>query len=589
MHMKSTILNSLIFASFLAGNMNAHAQFIPGDIKSVGLTNAVPDVPIWYDGTANRVKIGPIVPLANQLADHATWEPWVSVVGEKVFLIECNKYTDDGAGNQRYVVALQPAATGTAASAKLAEGFYDDAGVPYTNAISSRQDGNPGRVYGDRRYDGVNFVVGGEADPQDQGNFFNSGGRFDPNTVPLYQNAASLQQRCGLLQCFSLNLSTFQQTPLCKAFDGNSLGHPEFLQRTDASNQQRGRFGGGIAALDNGNFAAVIDDRSPFFDGGNPGNETIALVFKPDGTAVTNSFLVAPVEAWSDPSGFKGGFCVRAGNTLNFYDNTAKPLALQVDFNALSGLSQSTGRGDGDKIASDIRSPYVYYASAGWLTVWNGTNGAYLAQYKYTDQMDDTATHDRVDVACDSQGTVCVAWDGKPTNQPVGTNADQVFSFNQIIARVLHFDGTNVTPLTATFFPFINHDGNTNSILGYQMENSNLDMTTRYICIAAKGLINSTNNWAAGPDSAAQTTVYTVINNPGYVAPRISATISETNLVISWSASAGDVQLQSTAAVDPTAWANVSPQPATALVNGDTYQKTISLAAGNLFFRLVSP
>jgi len=558
-------------------------------VKSVGLTNAVPDVPIWYDGTANRVKIGPIVPLLNQLADHNTWEPWVSVVGEKVFLIECNKYTDDGAGNQRYVVALQPAASGTSASAKLAEGFFDDTGKPYTNAISSRQDGNPGRVYGDRRYDGVNFVVGGEADPQDQGNFFNSGLRFDPSTVPLYQTASGNQQRCGLLQCFSLNMSTLKQTPTCLAFDGNSLGHPDFLQRTDADNQQRGRFGGGMASLDNGNFAAVINDRSPFFEGGNPGNETLAVVFKPDGTAITNSFLVSPVEAWTDPAGFKGGFCVRAGSTLNFYDNNGVPISLLVDFNAQSGLAQSTGRGDGDKIAGDIRSPYVYYASGGWLTVWNGTNGAYLAQYKYTDQMDDTASHNRVDVACDSQGTVCIAWDGKPTNLQVGTNSDQSFGNNQIIARIFHFNGSTVAPITSTFFPFINHDGNTNSILGYKMENSNLDMTTRYICIAAKGLINSTNNWAGGPDSAAQTTVYTVINNPAYVAPKASVTTSGGNLVVSWPASAGDCQLQSTAAVSPTAWAGVSPQPATTLVNGDTYQKTVALASGNLFFRLVSP
>lgn len=588
--MKSTLRSSLLIASCFAGCVGASAQFIPGDLKSVGLTNAVPDVPIWYDGTANRVKIGPIVPLANQLADHSTWEPWVGVVGEKVFLIECNKYADDGQqANQRYVVALQPAAAGTAANAKLADGFFDDTGVPYTNAISSRQDGNPGRVYGDRRYDGVNFVVGGEADPQDQGNFFNSGNRFDPNTVPLYQNAAGLQQRCGLMQCFSLNMTTLKQTPTCLAFDGNSLGHPEFLQRADASNQQRGRFGGGIAALDNGNFAAAFNDRSPFFDGGNPGNETIAMVFKPDGTAITNAFLVSPVEAWSDPCGFKGGFCVRAGSTLNFYDNTGLPIAVQVDFNSLSGLSQSTGRGDGDKITSDIRSPYVYYTSGGWLTVWNGTNGAYLAQYKYTDQMDDTATHNRVDVGCDSQGTVCIAWDGKPTNLPVGTNSDQVFANNQIMARVFRFNGSTVTPITSTFFPFINHDGDTNSILGYKMENSNVDMTTRYICIAGKGLINSTNNWAAGPDSAAQTTVYTVINNPAYVAPKLTATVSGANLVVTWPASAGDCQLQSTTSVKPTAWAPVSPQPATALVNGDTYQKTVSIAAGNSFFRLVSP
>src|ERR1041384_2203054 len=141
-------------ASLLAACSPAVAQFIPGGVSSVGLTQAVPDVPIWYDATNNRVQIGPIVPLANQFADHNTWEPWVSVVGEKVFTIECNKFADDLAlANQRYVLALQPAVAGTYANARLAEGFYDDTGTRYTNSISSRQDGNPGRVYGDRRYD----------------------------------------------------------------------------------------------------------------------------------------------------------------------------------------------------------------------------------------------------------------------------------------------------------------------------------------------------------------------------------------------------------------------------------------------------
>jgi len=113
-------------------------------------------------------------------------------------------------------------------------------------------------------------------------------------------------------------------------------------------------------------------------------------------------------------------------------------------------------------------------------------------------------------------------------------------------------------------------------------------MTTRYICVAGKGLINSTNNLAGGPDSAPQTTVYTIISNPGYVPPKLTATHSGGNMIISWAASGGDGTLQSTPTLQPTAWATVSPQPASVLVNGNTYQKTVAIGAGNKFFRLLA-
>jgi hypothetical protein len=567
-------------------NFSNPAYIMPSGVASVGLTQVVPDVPMWYDNTANGgaggVKLGPIVPLANQWPDNGTWEPWVSAVGEKDFLILAGKFADDSTvSNQRYSLAIQPATAGTYANGKLGEGFYDDSFNRYTNNISSRNNGNPPRVYGDRRYGAVNFATGGESNPQDQGSFFNSDGRF---SAVMYTGVAG--QRCDLVQTFSLNPSTLVQTPLTKAFDCNSLGHPEFATRTDVTQQQRGRFGGGIAALDNGNFVALMDDRSPFFPGGNPGNEAIAAIFTPAGGVVKASWLIAPNEAWTDPTGFKGGFCIRVGigtdGALFFFDNAGNPTATNYN-NLMSGLSMDTGRGDGTKICGDIRSPYVYCAGTGsgkgWITVWNGTTGAYITKYQFNDDLDPANAVNRTDVACDSLGNVCVAWDGKP----VGGG---VFANNQILARTFHFDGKTVTPTTHTFFPFTSHDHDVNNVLGFKQENSNVEMTTRYICIASKGLINSTNNAASGPDSAAQTTVYTVINNPGAVAPVMTATHSGSNLLISWDASAGDCTLQSTPLVKPTAWADVSPQPASVVVNGNTYQKTVPIGAGKLFFRL---
>jgi len=586
-------------ASLLAACSPAVAQFIPGGPSSVGSANVVPDVPIWYDGVSIHpgAKLGPIVGLTNQIADFNNWEPWVSVIGEKVFVVECNKFADDSLNaSERYVLAFQPARPGTWADAKLGNCFYDDAGNPYTNMISSRQDGNPGRVYGDRRYDGVNLATAAESDPQDYPTYFT---RF---TDPVYNVIGG--QRPALAECFSLNLSTLVQTPLCKAFAGETLGRPDLLSNTGVTDTQWGRQGGGLAALDNGNFVFLFNDRSSMYlPDGNSGNEAVACIFTPTGGVAKAAWLVATNagnnQAWTDPCGFKGGFCVRYGvgtaygpndAWLGFHDNAGNLVATNMH-NTASGVVLDTGRGDGTKIAGDIRTPWVYYTSAGWLTVWNGTNGAYLAKYHVIDDLDPTATVDRSDVACDSAGNVCVAWNGRPTTAiGLGTNTDQSFTQDQILCRVLHFDGVStVTAVTHTFFPFVNSDTDTNNIVGFKTTNPNLDMTTRFICIAAKGLINSTNNVAGGPDSQPQTTVYTVISNPGYVPAKLKATLSGSNLIISWAASAGDGTLQSSPTVQPTAWSNVSPQPASVLVNGDTYQKTVAIGAGNLYFRLSSP
>lgn len=87
-------------------------------------------------------------------------------------------------------------------------------------------------------------------------------------------------------------------------------------------------------------------------------------------------------------------------------------------------------------------------------------------------------------------------------------------------------------------------------------------MTTRQICIAAKGMINSANNPAGGPDTADMTALYTVIGHPAPVPPprpQITLTRLGSNTVLSWSGDAGLFTLQSTPTLSPAAWANVSP------------------------------
>src|SRR5207253_3197744 len=135
----------------------------------------------------------------------------------------------------------------------------------------------------------------------------------------------------------------------------------------------------------------------------------------------------------------------------------------------------------------------------------------------------DPAVHsvDRVNLAVDASDRFCVAWAESPTPDFI----------NQIAARVMQFDGTNITYLTHSFFPFVNYDPD--GSLNLTTLTPSVAMTTRQICIAAKGTINSTNNPAAGPNTAAETTLYTVISTPVGAAPALTAVRSGNSLVIS--------------------------------------------------------
>jgi hypothetical protein len=122
----------------------------------------------------------------------------------------------------------------------------------------------------------------------------------------------------------------------------------------------------------------------------------------------------------------------------------------------------------------------------------------------------------------------------------------------------------------------------------------NVSMTTRQICIAAKGIVNSLNNPALGGDINNDTDYYTVISHPDAAPkpqPPVTITKSGGNATIAWLADAGLFVLQATPAVSPTAWSDVSPQPAVVRVGAgdanDQYQMTVSLGAGNLYYRLL--
>src|SRR5439155_24686265 len=124
-----------------------------------------------------------------------------------------------------------------------------------------------------------------------------------------------------------------------------------------ADTDQVSRFGGELAGLDDGNFVSVVEDRSKLF---NPlANAAVATIFHPDGSIVKEAFKVADGDLWSNVAAYRGGFCVRVAGVLYFYDNAGN---LQGSVNQSTGINTDPGRGDGTRIAGDIRSPYVYLA-----------------------------------------------------------------------------------------------------------------------------------------------------------------------------------------------------------------------------------
>src|SRR6185369_16827178 len=217
--------------------------------------------------------------------------------------------------------------------------------------------------------------------------------------------------------------------------------------------------GGTVACLGDGNFVVVSDDRTGYLDpnGTPPDNELTSFsIITPTGTVVKSTTLVDLQDIWDNVCAYRGGFAIRVHNLMYFYDNSGN-LQGSVDVIATSGLafdsSAGPGRGDGTRIASDIRSEYVYLAgNAGAKTpvnvaIWDARTRNFVASAQVSDT--DPATHsvDRVNLAVDALDRICVAYVIRPTTD---------FTQNQIAARVLKFDGTNVTYLTHSFFPFVN-------------------------------------------------------------------------------------------------------------------------------------
>ena len=134
-------------------------------------------------------------------------------------------------------------------------------------------------------------------------NFFDSDHRYDqPVSAPLGLAATTggvspgddQAVRFAVAQMFGINPKNFAQGPIptSKTLDVTFTSHPEFQSTVPSAGAQWGRWGGDLAVLSDGNFVCGIEDRSGVFPG-STGNNSVLWIVRPDGTSVTNSWMVA--------------------------------------------------------------------------------------------------------------------------------------------------------------------------------------------------------------------------------------------------------------------------------------------------------
>ncbi len=498
-----------------------------GGLESTTLTRIVPDTVIFNDGTDN---------LAN-------WEPYASVLGTSTFLVEANTFAEGTTDLQRFAVAFQPADGGNHG---LGEGFFGDDGTPYRGQVNaSRQDGNPGRIAGDRRPGAVNFIVGAEASPH----------AFTPFQTDNRWNLGFERQpevRYSTIQTYRLDPATLAQTSLSKALDAIN-GRLTSGSVEDTGNLQITRFGGHIVALDNGNFAVVVEDRTRLRN--TEGNAATAAIFAPDGSVVKDSFVVADGDLWANVAAFKGGFAVRVSGVIYFLDNAGNTIG-SVDQED-SGITDR-GRGDDTRLGGHINTPYVYLVGVVEdtvrLAVFDSRDQTFVAQTTVDVGGEDVAFA-RADVDGDALGRIALVYDQRPAD----------WEKFQTVVRVYSFDSTAkaLTSISPSFYPFINH-----APTGVGTSIPTIAMTTRQILVAAKGEVNTDNEPDQGPNSPLQSTVYTVFSHPdpqddptpavpgGEIA--VTASVSGNNLVVTWTGGTAPFKVQQRASLSSGDWIDVT-------------------------------
>jgi hypothetical protein len=533
--------------------------FIP--CNSVGLTRIVPDTLVYYSTSGGVPKIGGYV-AGDDVTPGSSVEATVSVLGDSTFLLAATTRATNDDANMSFTSVLVPA---NGATPRLDNLFYTDAGNIWLKQVNlSRQTGNPGRIGGDPRYGAVNYAGAGEvslyAFPE-----FNSDGRWS-NPFFNFLATVSTGGRSYGGQIHQLNPVTLASTPLMKAQDTMFGRLWTNSVQANATQSDVGRTGSSPIGLDNGNFVFVGEDRSRL---DNPnGQAAIATIFAPNGSVVKEAFKVSDGDMWNSVGAFKGGFFVRpAGGIIYFYNN-AGDLQGTLDHNAASGLTYDLGRSDGTRMCADVRSHYVFHAGSTpdsgniMLTAYDANTRTWITNTVVSEGSPDvlasggTRTLNRANVACDAYNRVTVAYRVKPDSS--------LWLLDQIAARVFSFDGTKFTPLTPSFFPFIQHDSDPNNLVGFESVEPSVAMTPREILFYAKGTWNGTANPTNAPVTAAggDAHTYTILSHPAPIAaPSPVVTISRDasgHAIISWSADAGLFTVQKSPTLTSPTWTNVT-------------------------------
>jgi len=583
-----------VIAGLVACCCGAYAQeidpVIPVTAEEAGLTRIVPDTLVWFSVSRNLPQLGGFVGNAADMATPgSSVEATAGVLGDSTFLLAATTQATDNPGNMSFTSVLIPA---DGAPAKLDNLFYGDSGNPWLTQINlSRQTGNPGRIGGDPRYGAVHYAGAGEvslfAYPQ-----FNSDGRWDG---PFFNALAGVNARSYGVQIHQLDPDTLASTPSSKALD-SMFGRLWKNQDLEQASDQIGRTGSRPIGLDNGNFVFVGEDRSKLSNPG--GNAAIATILAPDGSIVKEAWKVADGDMWDSAGAYRGGFFIRpAGGIIYFYDNDGNPRG-QVDHNATADVVYNTGRSDGTRMASDIRSHYVFMAGRSpdsatssdiVLSVWDARTLNFVTKTIVNEgEQDQWRALDRCNVACDAYNRVTVVWRLRPDTE--------FWPLDQCAARVMAFDGTAFAPLTPQFFPFIQNDASMNQQAGFESKEPSVAMTPRAILFYAKGQWNGIPNSTSPAVTLPNTHCYTILSHPDpKPAPQPEMTLAHgsPNSTVSWLADAGLFVLQSSAT--PTvadSWTDVNPQPVffrTSYTDeNDRHEMSVPMeATATTFYRLV--
>ena len=340
----------------------------------------------------------------------------------------------------------------------------------------------------------MRYIVGMESTPYGLSEF-NTDKRWDKKFI--------YDDRVATIQIFEKTTNGPKQ--LTKAIDpvygsGDITG--------DQAGQQM-RFGDPIF-LSNGNVLVVVEDRcmGVFLEGtaaiGTIFNgETGAVIKKPWNTAGDE----ATHSIWSNVVAFKGGFAVRTEAITSIYDNDGN-LKYFINHDDWTTITDK-GRGDGQRIAANINSNYVYFTGK------NGDGNMVLSRFDAVGTTDpasikglkeivvneDTYTFgkfDWADAAVDEYDNICVTF-------------EDLFSDgqNNVVARVFKSD---MTPATPSFYAFKYHDTRDGaSLTGFNTHEGKVSMDNKSIVVAANGI---TWDEKAKSISPAEQTLFVVLENP---------------------------------------------------------------------------